>query len=171
MAEQIRRPVWKSLILAIAGVVIGIVILAVGFEAGRYVGYHWMTKPEYRLDWAVSVIGKEQFSRRNNGRSESARVHLESYIFQLEAFDPTTHKWLRKRDFDLEMGLAYGRLALLAEQEEKADMAKTHWAKAEERMTKSQWRDPSRANLRRVLAHLDRDRSVPRTQSPEKSSR
>lgn len=162
MAEQFRRPIWKSFILVIAGMAIGIAILTAGFEAGRHVGYHWMTKPDSRLDWAASIMMQEQFTRPSDDRSESPRARLERYISQLGALDTTTRRWFRKRDFDLEMGLAYGKLALLEEQEGKAGTAKTLWAKAEEQMRKAQWKDPSRANVRRVIEHLEaRNKSRP----------
>lgn len=137
-----------------------IAVALVAVVAGVYVGYRWLLIPHLWLG-AVGeshLLAEHAWLEYREGSYADAQQALTSYIAYLngirpsgDSWHPGESPWLDTRGLRVEKTLAWSRLAILHERNGNQASADRAWQQAEGLAKQGNWRDLSRANLRRVV--------------------
>jgi hypothetical protein len=149
---------------------IGIALLAAGFAAGAVFGYRVIGKPY----WWLGTIGRSWMANQyamtqyRDASYPDARLALEAYIAHLDSSKPMddpciagAEPWLDSRGLRFDKTFAWVRLAMLHENNGRAEEAEKAWRRADELVAQGNWKDKSRQHFRELIARMDRRHSAP----------
>lgn len=152
---------------------IAILLVTAGFAAGVFVGCKFFSQAGL---WTAAVgesFVAMQYAHIQYREAEypAAVEAMEAYVGYLERMQPGGGRdwrpgadpWLDERGQNLDMTLAWIRLALLHERHGNEEAAADAWAQVDSLAAKGNWKDRSREHLREVVGRLDG--SLPATET------
>jgi len=144
---------------------IAVVLIAVGFAAGVFVGYQLLAKPRLWMAAVGESFMANQYAMVKYREAEypDAVEAIEAYIDYLDRTEPSEgpgwrpgeSPWLDERGRNLDLTLAWIRLALLHEGNLNEDAATEAWAKVDSLAAKGKWKDRRHEHLRAVVQKFD----------------
>jgi hypothetical protein len=135
--------------------------LLIGLAAGAWFGYRFMAQPPIYLGAVAEsfILSQHASTQAREASYGEAQRALEQYLIYLKSIEPHSGDWkpgqnplMDERIIRLEKTLAWAKVALLHERNQNPSEAARAWDEAETLARLGTWRDPSRDNLREIVA-------------------
>jgi len=113
---------------------------------------------------AVSTSGQEYFITYSESNYDKAKEALLGHIALIEKIigaSKESEKYSWEKQFPMELVVAYARLSLLAEKNNKLEESKEYMSKAVAICQKAGWKDYSEDRIRKMINYLDEHYKIP----------
>jgi hypothetical protein len=164
-------------LLSVKRVLVGAVLVLVGFVGGTVFGYRFFAEPG---GWLGAVgrsfmVSQYAMTQYREASYPEARRALESYLRYLESVRPATDHWTPgespwsdARGIRFDKTLGWVRLAMLHEKNGNATAAEAAWRRVDSLAAQGSWKDRSHDHFRDLIERQDRAYSTPVPKLPEK---
>jgi hypothetical protein len=159
-------------------VLLGLLLVAVGFAGGAVFGYRVIAKP---FMWLGSLgrsftVSQYAITQSKEAAYPEARQALEAYIRYLNHSTPVADPclggespWFDARGLRFDKTFAWVRLAMLHESNGNISAADAAWREADALAAQGTWKDRSHQHFRDLVTSMDRVHPTPVAKSAEKS--
>jgi hypothetical protein len=140
---------------------VSIIVFILGLAAGGYLGFKEAIKPfKFMVPFMTIAIHEEitkyQYLNGDYNHAKTALLNNIAFLEKARESGSFEDQYLGERTYFVDTGLAYGRLALLAEKAGKTDEKDKAFQEASNRFKMAGWKDFSEAKIREVLQKLDK---------------